>query len=142
MNSYRNPVPTVDGIIQYPSGVLLIHRKNPPSGWALPGGFIDYGEDAETAVLREIKEETGIDAELVELFHVYSDPSRDPRQHTLSVVFILKPKPGSVPIAGDDAGNLDFFTEDRLPDQIAFDHRKILESYFHYKKTGASPNKY
>jgi len=122
--------------------VLLIHRKNPPSGWALPGGFIDYGESAEDAVIREIKEETNLDTEIAELFHVYSSPDRDPRQHTLSIVFILKVKPGSVPLAGDDAGNLRFFREGELPEDIAFDHRKILESYFHYITTGVSPNKY
>lgn len=93
MNSPRNPFPTVDIIIElHGGGIVLIRRKNPPPGWALPGGFIDYGESAEAAAIREAKEETSLDVQLVELLHVYSDPARDPRHHTLSTVFIADRK--------------------------------------------------
>ncbi len=85
----RNPAPTVDVVIYCPvRGVVLVQRKNPPPGWALPGGFIDYGESAETAAVREAKEETGLDVRLVGLLGVYSDPQRDPRGHTMSVVYV------------------------------------------------------
>jgi 8-oxo-dGTP diphosphatase len=86
--TYRNPTPTVDIIIElgdHPGRpIILIERRNEPLGWAIPGGFVDYGESVETAAIREAKEEIGLDVELLEQFHVYSDPNRDPRQHTLS----------------------------------------------------------
>ncbi|MCK4667522.1 NUDIX hydrolase [Candidatus Dependentiae bacterium] len=142
-SKFRNPVPTVDGIVEFPKGILLIHRKNSPHGWALPGGFVDYGESVEDAVIRELFEETGLKVELKELFHVYSNPNRDPRQHTLSVVFILNlSEVNQKPIAGDDAGDVGFFKLNNLPDEIAFDHKKIIEDYFKYKEEGISPNQY
>ncbi len=101
---YRNPVPTVDIIIETPKGIVLIERRNPPHGWAIPGGFVDYGETLEDAARREAKEETSLDVELKNLLYVYSNPSRDPRQHTVSTVFIAKAK--GTPKAADDAKNL------------------------------------
>jgi ADP-ribose pyrophosphatase YjhB (NUDIX family) len=126
---YQNPVPTVDIIIEVePKAVILIKRRNPPYGWAIPGGFVDYGESLEEAALREAKEETNLDVELVRQFHTYSDPNRDPRHHTISTVYIAKGK--GTPQAHDDALELRAFTEQDLPDDIAFDHRSILRDYF------------
>jgi len=127
-DNLANPVPTVDVIIGYNQGILLIKRKNPPEGWALPGGFVDYGESLESAAVREAKEETGLAIELLRQFHAYSDPGRDPRHHTITVVFLARAK-GS-PVAGDDAKDIGIFREDTLPEIIAFDHRKILDDYF------------
>lgn len=124
----RNPIPTVDIIIEHGGGIVLIKRKNPPEGWALPGGFVDYGESLEAAATREAKEETGLEVELPRQFHAYSDSKRDPRHHTITIVFIAKAK-GMV-IAGDDAKDIGIFTKDTLPEQIAFDHRDILNDYF------------
>ena len=124
----RNPIPTIDLIIEYNKGIILINRKNPPEGWALPGGFVDYGESLESAAVREAKEETGLDVELLRQFHAYSDPKRDPRHHTITIVFIAKAKGKA--IAGDDAKEIGLFNKDTLPDQIAFDHRDIINDYF------------
>jgi 8-oxo-dGTP diphosphatase len=130
MTTYRNPLLTVDIIIQCGSGIVLIKRKNPPHGWALPGGFVDYGESVESAAVREAAEETGLVVTLKKQFHVYSDPSRDPRHHTVSVVFIAGAA-GS-PVAADDAARAGIFTEDTLPRPLAFDHGRILSDYFRY----------
>jgi len=118
----------VDIIIEYNEGIILIKRKNPPEGWALPGGFVDFGESLESAAIREAKEETGLDIELLRQFHTYSDPKRDPRHHTITTVFIAKAKGRAV--AGDDAKEIEIFHKDNLPEQIAFDHRDILNDYF------------
>lgn len=127
----RNPLVTVDAIIEIGDGIILIKRKNPPHGWAFPGGFVDYGETLEEAVCREAKEETGLDIRLVRQFHTYSDPHRDPRHHTVATVFIAAAS--GKPNAGDDAKEVKIFTKDNLPAEIAFDHRKILEDYFNKK---------
>jgi ADP-ribose pyrophosphatase YjhB (NUDIX family) len=124
----RNPFCTVDAIIEVEGGIILIKRKNPPRGWAIPGGFVDYGESLEDAVIREAKEETGLDIEIVRQFHTYSDPKRDPRHHTISTIYIARAS--GKPQAGDDAKEVGIFTKDNLPDEIAFDHRQILEDYF------------
>jgi ADP-ribose pyrophosphatase YjhB (NUDIX family) len=124
----RTPLVAVDAIIETGEGIVLIERKNPPYGWALPGGFVDYGESLEIAVCREMKEETGLDIDLVRQFHAYSDPARDTRNHTVSVIFIATAS--GVPKAGDDAGKAEIFTRETLPEDIAFDHRQILEDYF------------
>lgn len=124
---WRNPVPTVDIIIRRGAEIVLIERKHPPHGWALPGGFVDYGESLEAAAVREAREETGL--ELVELrqFGAYSDPARDPRRHTLSVVFTAVGH-GELQ-AGDDAASARFFPLDALPAPLCFDHAQILEDY-------------
>jgi ADP-ribose pyrophosphatase YjhB (NUDIX family) len=124
----RTPIPTVDIIIESNKGILLIKRKNPPEGWALPGGFVDYGESLESAAVREAKEETSLDVELTRQFHTYSDPQRDPRHHTITTVFIAKAAGKAV--AGDDAKEAGIFDKDGLPEQIAFDHRDIIQDYF------------
>jgi len=136
MNKQRNPYPTSDIIIEVPDGkIILIERENEPFGWAIPGGFIDTGESAVAAAIREAKEETSLNVSINELFGVYSKPERDPRFHTLTVVYIAKIVSGDAK-ANDDAKNLGVFNENNLPENIAFDHRDILNSYFEYKKTG------
>ncbi len=133
--TFRNPVPTVDLIIelidQPHRPILLIERKNPPHGWALPGGFVDYGETVEAAAIREAQEEISLKVELVEQFYVYSHPSRDPRQHTLSVVFIATGT--GTPKAADDAKTVGIFDLWELPQQLCFDHQQILQDYLHYR---------
>jgi len=133
--THRNPIPTVDIIIEIltseKSGIILIDRRNPPFGWALPGGFVDYGETLEQAAIREAREETSLDIQLLQQFHAYSDPGRDPRQHTITTVYIASAT--GIPKAADDAMNLNIFHENNLPDPIVFDHRLIIQDYFHYK---------
>ena len=142
--TYRNPAPTVDILIEAPESsateprVYLISRKNPPLGWAIPGGFIDYGESAEAAAIREALEETSLVVELVAQFAVYSDPSRDLRQHTMSVVFVARAVAGE-PRAEDDAAEIAHFSEADLPDTICFDHRQILNDFFTYRRTHKRP---
>jgi AmmeMemoRadiSam system protein A len=134
----RGPRAAADVVIELaPDTVVLLRRRNEPHGWAIPGGFIEVGETAEQAAIREAFEETGLDVELVELFHVYSDPQRDPRQHTLSVVFIARAR--GDPVGGDDAAEARVFSEFDLPSEIAFDHRRILADYFHYRRSGVRP---
>lgn len=106
----------------------MIRRRNIPFGWALPGGFVDYGESLESAAVREAKEETGLDVTLLRQFHTYSDPGRDPRSHTISTVYIAEAK--GAPMAGDDAEEAILFSRDSLPEPIVFDHKKILDDYF------------
>jgi 8-oxo-dGTP diphosphatase len=124
---HRNPTPTVDIIIEMKGGIVLIKRKNPPFGWALPGGFVDYGESFEAAAVREAREETGLEVTGLLQFHTYSDPGRDARLHTASTVFIGRAD--GVPQAGDDAGEVGLFSRDNLPD-LAFDHATILADYY------------
>ena len=134
----RNPFLTVDIIIEINGkGIVLIERKNFPHGWALPGGFVDYGESAETAAVREAKEETSLDVKLVEQFHTYSDPNRDPRFHTASVVYVATAE--GTPHGDDDAKLARLFREDELPTPIVFDHPRILRDYYKYKRTGNRP---
>jgi 8-oxo-dGTP diphosphatase len=136
--NFRNPLPTVDIIIELPpGGIVLIERKNPPCGWALPGGFVDYGESVESAAVREAKEETSLDVRLIEQFHVYSDPGRDPRHHTVTVVFIATAQ--GVPQAADDAQAARIFGENEIPYPLVFDHERIVRDYFYYKRTGQRP---
>ena len=124
----RNPFLAVDAIIETEGGIVLIKRKNPPPGWAIPGGFVDYGETIEDAVIREAKEETGLDINIIRQFHTYSDPKRDPRHHTVSTIFIASAT--GTPVAADDAKEAGIFSRDTLPAVLAFDHRQILDDYF------------
>jgi ADP-ribose pyrophosphatase YjhB (NUDIX family) len=133
---YRNPIPTVDIIIEIErddggQGIVLIRRKNPPEGWALPGGFVDYGESLEEAAVREAKEETSLNVHIRYQMHTYSDPSRDPRQHTISTVFVAEAR--GVPCARDDAQDIGIFKEEEIDFPLAFDHKEIIRDYFRKK---------
>jgi 8-oxo-dGTP diphosphatase len=127
----RNPLLTVDIIIECGGGIVLIERKNPPYGWALPGGFVDYGEMLEQAAIREAREETSLAVTLVEQMHTYSDPRRDPRHHTVSTVFIATA--AGTPQGADDARRAALFQEHDLPAPVVFDHATILSDYFNYR---------
>jgi len=129
---YRNPLPVVDIIIACQDHIVLIRRKNPPGGWAIPGGFVDYGETVEDAAVREAREETSLSVELIDLLGVYSDPGRDPRHHTISTVFVARGT--GTPAAGDDAASLGLFKENDLPGTMAFDHARILSDYRRWLK--------
>ena len=126
--TFKNPLPTVDIIIEVQGGIVLIERLNPPHGWALPGGFVDYGESVEDGAVREAREETGLDVRLKDLLYVYSRPDRDPRHHTLTTVFVATAD--GQPIAADDAKAVGVFTARKLPSSLAFDHADILADYF------------
>jgi 8-oxo-dGTP diphosphatase len=135
---YRNPFPTVDIIIRVDDRIILIERRNPPSGWALPGGFVDYGESLEAAAIREAREETGLELENLQQFKAYSAPDRDPRQHNISMVFTAL---GSGQIkAGDDAATAKLFPLSKLPEPLCFDHALILRDYI-AQATAASGKK-
>jgi 8-oxo-dGTP diphosphatase len=124
----RTPVLAADAILELePGRVLLIRRRNPPHGWALPGGFVEVGESVEEAMRREILEETGLTVEQAEQMHTYSKPGRDPRFPTVSVIFAARA--GGVPRAGDDAADARLFALDALPPDLCFDHREILEDF-------------
>jgi len=127
VKQYRNPFPTVDVIIEFDSGIVLIERKNEPFGWALPGGFVEYGESLESAAVREAREETSLEISDLRLFGCYSDPSRDNRMHTISTVYIAKAQ--GIPNAADDAINIAIFRLDSLPERLCFDHARILADY-------------
>jgi len=140
VEKYRNPFPTVDIIIEMASGsygvmgqrkagnIVLIERKNTPLGWALPGGFVDYGESLEVAAIREAEEETCLKVRLLYQLGAYSAPTRDPRFHTISVVFVASAT--GAPKAADDAKDVGIFSRDSLPENLAFDHGEILQDYF------------
>lgn len=131
MTSPITPLLAVDIIVELPInhqiGIVLIERKNPPLGWALPGGFVVVGETVEAAAIREAKEETCLNITLLELLGVYSDPHRDPRGHTVSIVYITKGE--GIAKAEDDAKNIGIFELDKIPDKLAFDHKKIISDY-------------
>ncbi|MBU0496496.1 MAG: NUDIX hydrolase [Candidatus Thermoplasmatota archaeon] len=124
--AHKSPKVTVDAVLLKDSSVLLVKRRYPPfeGYWALPGGFVEYGETTETAVLREMVEETGLQVRVERLIGVYSNPTRDPRGHTISVVYKVIYKSGEL-IAGDDAAAVKYFNAMQLP-PLAFDHEKIL----------------
>ncbi|QPJ60395.1 MAG: NUDIX hydrolase [Candidatus Nitronauta litoralis] len=136
---FRNPIPTVDVIIEWEDRrILLIERKNPPYGWALPGGFVDYGETLEKAAIRESFEETGLKVKLLQQFHSYSDPERDSRQHNITTVFLARVVEGE-PTASSDAKTCRIVRVDQLPGPIAFDHERIIEDYRRFRFEGEDP---
>lgn len=132
VEKFKNPAPTVDIIIEVDDRIVLIERKNEPFGWAIPGGFVDYGETVENAAVREAKEETSLDVDLIHLLGVYSDPNRDLRQHTISTIYVGQGK-GKL-LAADDAKNAKFFCEKDLPKDIVFDHAKVLRDYYLWRR--------
>lgn len=136
MSRPTTPLLTVDLIIEMEGGVVLIERKNPPFGWALPGGFVDEGEGLAQAAVREAREETSLEVILTEQFFAYSDPRRDPRGATCSVVFLGRAS--GMPRGADDAKQARVFALDALP-PLAFDHGQILEDYRRYRQSGQRP---
>ena len=139
--AYRNPVPTVDIIIalrdRRDQPIVLIERLNPPHGWAIVGGFVDYGERLEDAARREAAEETGLKVELIDLLGMYSDPSRDDRLHTISAVYMAEAV--GEPKADDDAKSVGIFGSWQMPSQLCFDHAQILQDYWRYRTYGIRP---
>jgi 8-oxo-dGTP diphosphatase len=142
MTKYRNPIPTADVIIEMyredgEPAIVLVERKFQPPGWAIPGGFVEYGESMEEAAVREAKEETSLDVRLITQLHTYSSPDRDPRKHTVTTVFIGRAE--GIPRAQDDAKNIGLFRREDIPEPLAFDHRQILEDYYRWKREGIFP---
>ena len=139
--TYKNPAPTVDIIIELVDRphrpIVLIERLHIPYGWAIPGGFVDYGESVETAAKREALEETSLNVELIEQFYVYSDPNRDARKHTISIVFLASAT--GEPQAADDANSLQIFESWQIPGELCFDHDRILHDYWRYRHYGLRP---
>jgi 8-oxo-dGTP diphosphatase len=139
--TYKNPAPTVDVIIELVDRphrpIVLIERHHEPLGWAIPGGFVDYGEQVEVAAVREAREETGLQVELIEQLLVYSDPQRDRRQHTISIVFLATAT--GTPVAGDDAKDVGIFEPWCVPSNLCFDHNRIFEDYWRYRNHGIRP---
>jgi 8-oxo-dGTP diphosphatase len=135
------PLLTVDIIIELPGNnntpIVLIERKYPPHGWALPGGFVDVGETVEQAAIREAKEETRLDINLKELLGIYSDPKRDARGHTVSAVYIATATGEAK--AQDDAKNLVICDPQSLPGVLVFDHQRIVDDYLRFKSEGILP---
>ncbi|MFZ5476510.1 MAG: NUDIX domain-containing protein [Myxococcota bacterium] len=134
---HRNPLPTVDVLLERDGALLLVKRKYDPPGWALPGGFVDYGEKVGDAAVREAREETGLDVTLTALLHVYSDPRRDPRKHTITTAFVATAE--GEPVGSDDAAEARFFPLDALPSPIAFDHAAIIADFVRFRATGERP---
>ncbi len=138
MAEHRNPAPTVDVVIALPGDrVVLVARRFPPLGWALPGGFVDEGETVEAAAVREAREETGLAVTLTALLGVYSDPRRDARKHTMSTVFLGRA--AGEPVGGDDAAEARAFRWDALPAPLCFDHAEILGDARRLMLTGVRP---
>ena len=137
MLPHPTPDPTVDAIIELPGDrIVLIERKWPPFGWALPGGFVEVGETVEDACIREALEETGLKIRLTSLLGVYSNPARDPRRHTVGIVFVAEAS--GEPVGGDDAATARAFGLDALSGlTLAFDHGLILADYLRFRQTGA-----
>ncbi len=139
-SEYRNPTPTCDMLIEIdgrPGELVFIERGNEPKGFALPGGFVDEGEWVADAAVREAKEETQLDVAVLELFHVYSNPARDPRKHTVSTVFIGRAS--GTPKGSDDAVRAMICDPGKLPGPLVFDHATIVADYIAYRATGARP---
>lgn len=130
----KTPYLTVDAIIEYGNKIVIIERGKEPFGYALPGGFVEVGEDVRTAVLREMKEETNLDVQIKDVLGIYSDPKRDPRGHTVTLVFICSASTDQRPASGDDAKRLMLFDLSEIPtEKLVFDHAQIIEDYKEWK---------
>lgn len=131
------PLIAVDIIIEYQGGIVLIERRNEPHGWAIPGGFVDVGEPLEKAAVREAREETSLDVTLGQLLYVYGKPDRDPRGHTVTLVYTGR---GRGHLKGaDDAKSAAVFSAETLPGNLVFDHKEVLSDYFTFMRTGVRP---
>jgi 8-oxo-dGTP diphosphatase len=131
------PPIAADIITEIGNQIVLIDRKNFPEGWAIPGGFVDFGETVEQAAMREAREEISLDVELRTLLGIYSRPDRDPRGQTITAVYIARAS--GTPIAADDAKNCGLFDPGSPPSPLAFDHAEILRDYLHFLHTGQYP---
>lgn len=141
MKIYKNPIPTVDAIIHRHSSILLVKRKNDPykNCFALPGGFVNEGETIEDAIMREVYEETSLEVYPIDILGVYSDPTRDPRGHMLTVVFIVLVVKEGNPIAGDDAQEISWIPISKINEiEIAFDHKLLIQDFLTWKKEGGT----
>lgn len=142
MPAPKTPALTVDIIIELRDRpdvpIVLIRRRNPPHGWALPGGFVDVGETVEHAAVREAEEETALRVTLKLLLGCYSDPARDPRGHTASVVYVAEAE--GEPRAQDDAAGVAMFSPEALPDPLVFDHARMLRDYLAWRQRGVVPS--
>lgn len=131
------PLIAADVIAEIGTRIVLIERRNSPLGWAIPGGFVDVGEQVEAAAVRELREETALEVELRALLGIYSRPDRDPRGHTVTAVYVGRAR--GEPRADDDAKGIGLFTPDALPTPLAFDHAEILADYLRFIRTGELP---
>jgi len=143
MHEYMGKIPllAVDAIIYNENGIVLIKRKNPPfeDKWALPGGFLEYGETVEDAVIREVEEETGLNIKIEGLLGVYSKPNRDPRGHIVSIVFVCREIGGKLN-ASSDARDVKRFEIDSIP-ELAFDHNEIIGDFINNLKSNSITSK-
>lgn len=132
----KTPFLTVDGIVEYgQDSILIIERGKEPYGYALPGGFVEIGEDIKSAVIRELKEETNLDVQVKDLLGIYSNPKRDPRGHTVAAVFVCSASTNEKPVSGDDAKKIMIFKISEIPfDKLVFDHDQIIRDYIEWKK--------
>lgn len=141
MHVPKTPLLAVDAIIELTDRpdcpIVLIERKYPPFGWAIPGGFVEIGESLESAAVREALEETALNIRLQVLLGVYSDPARDPRGHTVTAIYIAQAE--GDPCAGDDAAHAGIFKLDALPANLAFDHDQVLNDYRRFREKGILP---
>jgi len=137
VSEHRNPFPTVDVVIACGGGLVLVRRRSPPLGWALPGGFLEWEEGLEAAAAREAREETGLEVRLTEQFFTYADPDRDPRHHTVTTVYLGEAE--GIPRGGDDAREARVWPWDGLPEPLCFDHGRILRDVVRYRATGVRP---
>jgi ADP-ribose pyrophosphatase YjhB (NUDIX family) len=140
LRDYKNPIPTVDAIIQKSSSILLVKRKKDPykNQFALPGGFVNEGETIEEAIEREVYEETSLKIHPIDILGVYSDPTRDPRGHMMTVVFIVLIIKG-IATAGDDAKEISWIPIEKINEiKIAFDHKLVIRDYLRWKREGGT----
>jgi len=140
LRDYKNPIPTVDAIIQKSSSILLVKRKKDPykNQFALPGGFVNEGETIEEAIEREVYEETSLKIHPIDILGVYSDPTRDPRGHMMTVVFIVLIIKG-IATAGDDAKEISWIPIEKINEiKIAFDHKLVIHDYLRWKREGGT----
>jgi ADP-ribose pyrophosphatase YjhB (NUDIX family) len=140
LRDYKNPIPTVDAIIQKSSSILLVKRKKDPykNQFALPGGFVNEGETIEEAIEREVYEETSLKVHPIDILGVYSDPTRDPRGHMMTVVFVVLIIRGNA-TAGDDAKEISWIPIEKLDEiKIAFDHKLVIRDYLRWKREGGT----